>query len=184
MLFRRSAVESVGGFEDAFRDQYDDMVLNQKILLRYPALVADGCSAWYRQHPHNSCAVALRTGFLSYDGPSPARGEYLFWLQRHLTSEGLVDTEVWGTLQEQLWPYRHPHLFRLSKRARQVKKVTRSVARRMLPPFVRDRLRARGKRPVKARNATHPKSKWSDSTRPEPGDAKGRHSPVPSHCGR
>ncbi len=43
MLFRRDAIESVGGFEDVFRDQYDDMILNQKILLRYPVFVADGC---------------------------------------------------------------------------------------------------------------------------------------------
>lgn len=147
MLFRRNAVETVGGYEDAFRDQYDDMVLNQKILLRYPVLVAEGCWARYRQHPDNSCAVALRNGFLSYDGPSPARGEYLIWLESHLKSAGLAGTEVWRTLQEQLWPYRHPRLFRLSKRARQVKKVTRSVARRMLPPSVRNRLHALGQTP-------------------------------------
>jgi glycosyltransferase involved in cell wall biosynthesis len=142
MVLRRSAMESVGGYEDVFRDQYDDMVLNQKILLRYPALVTDGCWAWYRQHSDNSCAVALRSGVLSYDGPSPARADYLFWLESHLKSTGLVGTEVWSTLQEQLWPYRHPHLFHLSKRVRRAKTVTRSVAGRVLPPAVRDRLRA------------------------------------------
>lgn len=130
MLFRRDAIEAVGGFEDVFRDQYDDMVLNQKILLRYPVFVADGCWGWYRQHSDNSCTIALRTGLLSYDGPNPARGEYLFWLDSHLKSAGLVWTEVWTSLQVQLWPYRHPHLFQLSKKARRVKAAVRNVARR------------------------------------------------------
>jgi glycosyltransferase involved in cell wall biosynthesis len=147
MLFRRDAVETVGGFEDSFRDQYDDMVLNQKLLLRYPAFVADGCWGWYRQHSDNSCAVALRTGLLSYDGPSPARGEYLFWLESYLKRTGLAGAEVWTTLQEQLWPYRHPHLFRFSKRAERAKTVARGVARRMLPLSVRNRLRPFGENP-------------------------------------
>jgi glycosyltransferase involved in cell wall biosynthesis len=129
MLFRRDAIETVGGFEDAFRDQYDDMVLNQKILLRYPVFVTDGSWGWYRQHSDNSCAIALRTGLLRYDGPSPARGEYLFWLDGHLKDAGFVGTEVWTTLQEQLWPYRHPRLFQLSKKARRVKAAIRNVVR-------------------------------------------------------
>jgi glycosyltransferase involved in cell wall biosynthesis len=129
MLFRRDCIEAVGGFEDAFRDQYDDMVLNQKILLRYPVFVADGCWGWYRQHSDNSCTIALRNGLLSYDGPSPARGEYLFWLDRHLKRVGFTGTEVWTTLQVQLWPYRHPHLFQLSKKARRVEAALRNVVR-------------------------------------------------------
>jgi glycosyltransferase involved in cell wall biosynthesis len=147
MLFRRDAVEMVGGFENAFRIHYDDMVLNQKILLRYPVFVTDGCWDRYRQHPDNSCAVGLREGLLTYDGPSPARGEYLFWLKSYLKSSGLAGTEVWMTLQEQLWPYRHPHLFRFSKRAERAKTVTRGIARRILPPSVRNRLRAYGENP-------------------------------------
>ena len=147
MLLRREAVETVGGFEDNFRDQYDDMVLNQKILLRYPVFVADGCWGWYRQHPDNSCAVALRTGLLSYDGPSPARGEYLIWLESYLKSTGLAGTEVWRTLQEELWPYRHPHLFRLSKRAQRAKTASRGIARRILPTPVRNHLRAFAEKP-------------------------------------
>jgi glycosyltransferase involved in cell wall biosynthesis len=146
MLFRRDAIETVGGFEDAFRDQYDDMVLNQKLLLRYPAFVADGCWGWYRQHSDNSCAVALRTGLLSYDGPSPARGEYLLWLEGYLKSTGSAGTEVWATLQEELWPYRHPHLFQFSKRAERAKTVTRVIARRMLPPSIRNHLRTLGEK--------------------------------------
>jgi glycosyltransferase involved in cell wall biosynthesis/peptidoglycan/xylan/chitin deacetylase (PgdA/CDA1 family) len=137
MLLRREAIETVGGFEDEFRDQYDDMVLNQKILLRYPVLVVAGCWDRYRQHPDNSCAVALRAGLLSYDGPSPARGEYLFWLERYLKITGMAGTEVWTTLQEQLWPYRHPHLFQFSKRAERAKTATRGIAGRILPPKVR-----------------------------------------------
>ena len=147
MLLRRDAVETVGGFEDAFRDQYDDMVLNQKLLLRYPVFVADGCWAWYRQHPDGSCAVALRTGLLSYDGPSPARGEYLTWLESYLRSTGLVGTEVWKTMQEELWPYRHPHLFRFSKGAQRAKTASRDLARRILPSSVRNHLRAFAERP-------------------------------------
>jgi len=147
MLFRRDAVETVGGFEDAFRVHYDDMVLNQKILVRYPVFVADGCWDRYRQHSENSCAVGLRTGELNYDGPSPARGGYLFWLENYLKSTGLAGTEVWTTLQEQLWPYRHPHLFQFSKRAERAKTATRGIARRILPPSVRNRLRAFAEKP-------------------------------------
>jgi glycosyltransferase involved in cell wall biosynthesis len=147
VLVRREIIDRVGGFEESFRKRRDDMAFNAKVYLEAPVLVADGCWDRYRQHPGSSRAVSIAAG--QYDS---YRAAYLNWLSGYLSKKGFKDTEVWRVLQKELWPYRHPSLHRLSKRAQQFVRnmiwLSIRIARRTLPVPVYRWLRA--KKTIKA----------------------------------
>lgn len=114
VLIRRSAYDKVGGFEEDFRDQFEDMIFYAKLLLEYPVYVADGCWDRYRQHPDNNCAEAVRTGFYHPTRPNPARRAYLAWVADYLAKKGLAGEPIGKLVRAQRWPYRHPFLHGLS----------------------------------------------------------------------
>jgi glycosyltransferase involved in cell wall biosynthesis len=102
LLVVREVIEALGGFEEDFRDQYEDQVFYAKICLNVPVYVAGDCWDRYRQHPDSSCSVAMKTG-KNYR----ARLRYLKWLARYMRERELEDTEVWKALQKQLGSYRY-----------------------------------------------------------------------------
>ena len=53
-MMRRDAMIEVGGFDDRFRDMFEDQLFFAKMLLRYPVHVSSECWAKYRQHPDAS----------------------------------------------------------------------------------------------------------------------------------
>jgi glycosyltransferase involved in cell wall biosynthesis len=132
ILVRREVIESVGGFEEAFRDLYDDQVFYAKVSLASSFFVSGGCWDRYRQHPDSCCAVAKRTG-----QERSARLAFLTWLEEYLRQQECKDAEVWRALCEELWPYRHPILSSLSGYAHRpvsgLKGFVKHVTRRMLP---------------------------------------------------
>jgi glycosyltransferase involved in cell wall biosynthesis/peptidoglycan/xylan/chitin deacetylase (PgdA/CDA1 family) len=107
-IVRRAALDAVGGWEDAFVDQYDDFVLWSKLLSRYPVRILDETLSLYRKHADSSCAVATREGEWSAVDLSASRYRYLAWMERHLTRERLGDEATWAALEAALAPYRHP----------------------------------------------------------------------------
>jgi hypothetical protein len=115
LLVRRAALERIGGFEDSFPGLYEDQVFYAKLLLREPVLVAPECWDRYRQHPDSICAAADRAG-----GSGTARLAYLNWLAEYLRRTGVSDPDVWTALDSALWPYRHPAMADLLRRARRV----------------------------------------------------------------
>jgi hypothetical protein len=66
-------------------------------------------------------------------------------LEGYLADQGAAHGEVWRILQEELWPYRHPGLYRFAKSARKLsleaKELFRALARRVLPAAARQWLR-------------------------------------------
>ena len=109
VLVRRAIVEAVGGYEAAFRGLYEDQAFHAKLCLQWPAYVSSHCGYRYRQHPEACCAVAHRTG-----QTRSARQIYLNWLEGYLKQHSIHQPQVWHLVQHQLWPYRHPLLFRIS----------------------------------------------------------------------
>jgi glycosyltransferase involved in cell wall biosynthesis len=133
IVVRREAIDAVGGFEEEFRGTYEDMAFHSKIFLRFPVLVSDSCWDLYRQHPDSSWADAIRTRQYVPYGLSPVRRRFLEWLSHHLTREGKVDPDLDIALQGQMWPYRHPVLFRAARALRRSKKVIASLMNRGIP---------------------------------------------------
>jgi glycosyltransferase involved in cell wall biosynthesis len=128
VLVRRKAIERIGAFEESFRGMFEDQVFFYKVCLSAPVFVESGCWSRYRQHPHSHARVMYRAG--QYDrkeGPNPASRVFLSWLKEYLTEQRVLDAELWNALERQLWPYRHPFLYRLSSLMRQVKQIERKL---------------------------------------------------------
>ena len=136
ILVRRAVVDQIGGFEEAFRGIFEDLVFCTKLCLEAPILIVDECWYRWRQHPESCCALVERQG----QYPS-AWLMLLSWLEGYLSEKKVTDREVWRVLQEKLWPYRHPTLYHLLSRTRrrvqQMQSLLRLIARRTLPPAAR-----------------------------------------------
>jgi glycosyltransferase involved in cell wall biosynthesis len=97
MLLRRALVEQVGGFEESFRDLYEDQVFAAKICRSTPIYVSARCWYRYRQHPSSCCLVAQRDGRLD-----ASRAPFLRWLIDYLDREGLRGSDAWQVARAQL----------------------------------------------------------------------------------
>lgn len=113
ILVRREAIERVGGFENAFRGEYEDQVFCAKMCLHAPIFVSGRCWYRYRQHPDSSVAVGRQSGQTHL-----ARLAFLNWLERYLREQGVKDTAVWQTVRHELRRSRYPRLFHLARRGR------------------------------------------------------------------
>lgn len=133
ILVRGEIIERIGGFEDAFGSMCtEDLVFAARVCLAAPVFVADECWLKYRQHPNSRCSVELKTG-----QSSDAILAFLNWLEDHLLSCQIKDTEVWAALRRRLWPVRHRILYRLSRfvqhPGRYTKKLLQIIVRQPLP---------------------------------------------------
>jgi len=113
VLIRRDVFEDIGNFTETFAGGYEDMVFHSKVFLQSPVFVASECWDLYRQHPASYWAVARRTGQHHLYEPNPLYRTFLKWLEEYVSKKGAKDTKLWKVLQKELWPYRHPKLYRL-----------------------------------------------------------------------
>jgi glycosyltransferase involved in cell wall biosynthesis len=90
MLLRRALIEQVGGYEDSFRDLYEDQVFAAKICRTTPVYISGRCWYRYRQHPKACCQTAQREGRLD-----SSREPFLHWLLAYLEQEGLAGGDAW-----------------------------------------------------------------------------------------
>ena len=95
-LMRREILQSVGGFEEEFRGQYEDQALFVKVGFQAPVLVVDECWSRYRQHQDSSWALAGVTG-----QHNSARLYFLNWLADYSFRHEARSTEVWEYIQEE-----------------------------------------------------------------------------------
>jgi glycosyltransferase involved in cell wall biosynthesis len=118
ILVRREVVEAIDGYETSFRGMYEDQAFHAKLCLNSFAYVSSECWYWYRQHPEACTATAHKIR----RGHAIARKTFLYWLEHYLSQQGCQHRELWQVLQKELWPYRHPFLFRISNRVQAVLK--------------------------------------------------------------
>jgi glycosyltransferase involved in cell wall biosynthesis len=109
MLLRRALVEQVGGYEESFRDLYEDQVFAAKICRTTPVYISGRCWYRYRQHPNSCCLTAQRDGRLD-----AAREPFLRWLIAYLEQEGLARSDAWRVARVQLGLDRPTRLARLA----------------------------------------------------------------------
>jgi glycosyltransferase involved in cell wall biosynthesis len=112
VLARREIVERVGGFEDAFRGEYEDQVFCAKICVNAPVFASGRNWYRYRQHPESCVLRGQRTG-----ETHAARLRFLNWLATYLSGQSVRGRGVWRALELELWRFRHPRAFRLLRRA-------------------------------------------------------------------
>jgi glycosyltransferase involved in cell wall biosynthesis len=105
-VFRKDAVEAVGGFDASFPGLYDDQVLFSKVGLRYPVVPLARLTTYYRQHGDSICARTDR------DAEREARGRFLTWLSQDLAEVPVIDRHVATVLKAESWKHGHPWLAR------------------------------------------------------------------------
>ena len=127
VLVRRELLEHTGGFEKNFRGLHEDQAFCAKICLETPVFASSECWHPYRQHPGSASAVAYRT-----NQHRPARLFFLHWLESYLSKHGIEDTEVWRTLEKELWQCQHPFLYRMKERTQQLARVINARAREVI----------------------------------------------------
>jgi glycosyltransferase involved in cell wall biosynthesis len=118
LLVRREVVEQIGGYETSFKGMYEDQAFHAKLCLQSQSFVTQQCWYWYRQHP--SACTALTHQAKQW---RTARYTFLNWLEGYLIEQGFQNTEIWEVLQQEIWPFRHPILFRVSYRVRSLMKT-------------------------------------------------------------
>ncbi|MER9057696.1 glycosyltransferase [Mesorhizobium sp. M0213] len=104
VLLRRSAISTVGGFEERF-DLYEDQALWAKLFLRLPVFVTPVTLARYRQYSGSTSAAAAERGVYDGMGKHPARAAFLDWVAQHLQESGLRGFHVRWTLRLARAPY-------------------------------------------------------------------------------
>lgn len=125
-LIRKSVLERVGGFEDEFKDLFEDQVLFYKLALTEPIFVQSGCWDRYRQHPDSTVHRMEASGHYSDDYPSIKKYKFLIWLRDYITATHIQDEEIYSLVESLLRPYRHPML---AARVTQLRARTTQVRR-------------------------------------------------------
>ena len=140
VLARRAVLLEVGGFEEDFRDMFEDQVCFYKICLRYPVFVESGSWDRYRQHGGATSVRARRSGY-HWRRANPRHRAFMTWLERYVAEKGIKDPRVRRLVRRRAWPYRHPVLYGLAVlgyNARAVVRRTRKAlgmgARRVRTP--------------------------------------------------
>jgi glycosyltransferase involved in cell wall biosynthesis len=139
-LFRRDVLEAVGGWHDAFRGMFEDIVILTKVGLRAPIYVAGEQWIRYRQHPGSCVTRAEALGAIP-----AARMKVLHWMEEYLRDQAVTDNRVWRAMRRELRPHRHPRAHRILSRAQRL--IWRAqgafwwLAGRLLPAPAYDRVR-------------------------------------------
>ena len=131
-LWRRRAILHTGGFEDSFRDYYEDLVLLTKVHLEAPVYLGGECLSKYRQHEESSCALLENAG-----KDHGAKLQFYHWLEDYLIKKKIHKKAIWEILHMRLFPYRRPVLHRLIRFIQLVKTLLKTLlagfARKFLP---------------------------------------------------
>jgi glycosyltransferase involved in cell wall biosynthesis len=124
IVVRRTALETIGMFEESFTHIFTDQALYAKLFLAKTVYVTDGCWEWYRQHEASSYMTVKRR-----DQRHVARLHFLRWLEDYLRDRGASDPELRSAVRRAIRASRYPRLVEALGRARSVAgRVRRSLA--------------------------------------------------------
>ncbi|MDT8067547.1 MAG: glycosyltransferase family 2 protein [Terriglobia bacterium] len=126
LLIRRTALDSVGGFEECFDDRaptHEDIALLSKIFLNFPVYVSSECWDLYRRHDQSIWSRAMKDG-----SDERSRRFFFEWMRTYLQQHRVTEPEIWRLLDKQTWRYRHPAVYRI---ARAIRTTLRPLKRRL-----------------------------------------------------
>jgi glycosyltransferase involved in cell wall biosynthesis len=133
LTIRRSIIASIGGFEDSFRDMYEDQVMLVKLYLHAPVILLDECLARYRQHPRSTLHQFEARGEYTPGRPHASRKHFMEWVASYLQARNVSDPMIWADIGQELWPYRHPLLWSVRKAPSRALSLARQCGERVLP---------------------------------------------------
>jgi glycosyltransferase involved in cell wall biosynthesis len=158
MLIRKHVIMALGGFEERFRNLYEDQVFCAKVCLNFPVYVASQCWYLYRQHNTSSCSIAAKAR-----QERIARKQFLIWLKEYLYAYSDYKTGSVAALRRELYKQliyaSNPVFYALSR----PKQLCFNISRRILPASIRDWLWIAGQ-PLYQLVRTKPKKKYREET--------------------
>lgn len=127
-LIKRQVIEEVGFFDREVSFLNEDGPFFARIYLKVPVFMESGCWDRYRQHSHSTTAIARDKGEW-FDGgtPQPVHLAEMTLLEKYLKQEGVTDPEIWQAINQQLFPYRHPYLYKARQTWQQIKNRVRQI---------------------------------------------------------
>lgn len=125
LLFRRSTLLQVGGFDERVPGVCEDLAFLAKMFLNAPVYVSDDCWDRYRLHPDSMWAKAQANG-----EEENSKASYFKWLGEYLYDTGVEDKEVWRLYKLNSWKYRHKFLAGCVSRVRHLAHPLKSIASR------------------------------------------------------
>ena len=140
-ILRRDVFDIIGGFDENYRDNFQDQAFFIKVELHFPVFIADNWWAQYRKHQASSymkfATAARQNPGLHYS----KRLKFLKWVKTYLTSQGYQTPEVWQCLRKKqklnnkkLWLNRLP----IHKLWIQILDIVMNLGRQALPNTWRD----------------------------------------------
>lgn len=126
LFFRRSASESVGGFEEEFHGPYEDQPFLAKMYLNFPVYFSSKIWIDYRQHDESCMAQTRRAG--KYN---EVRQYYLGWFGSYLKDQQVFESSgVRAALARAEDAYRRPFVTWWRRKPRQLRNLaTRTFGR-------------------------------------------------------
>jgi hypothetical protein len=88
---------------------YEDQVFLAKVCVSRTVVIVDEVTASYRQHPASMCA-----GIAQPDARA-ARCRFLVWLDTHIQTAGIEQSELRTRIRKELWKVRNPRLARADR---------------------------------------------------------------------
>jgi glycosyltransferase involved in cell wall biosynthesis len=140
MIIRRQVYEQLGGFEEQFKDANEDMVFHSKLFLKYPVYVSSQCWDRYRIHIDSFWRTAWQEG-RGRQTVQSGRYNLLIWLEKYLAKQSIDNPQtrqlINKTLEQALFPFRHPILHRLQRYSNRLLKILIKPLNRIFNSFTR-----------------------------------------------
>jgi glycosyltransferase involved in cell wall biosynthesis len=114
VVVRADVVDRVRGWEEKFR-VYEDQVFLVKVYLNTKVYISSQCCDRYRQRSNSN--MTLELSGRQYD---IARRKFLEWFDAYLLERNLNQGDVWRLLQQELFQYRRPLLYRMTRAGRRI----------------------------------------------------------------
>ncbi|MDP9291163.1 MAG: glycosyltransferase [Verrucomicrobiota bacterium] len=125
ILWRRSFIEHIGGYEEQFTGLFEDQAFHAKALIEATVFVSAESWYRYRKHPASWCATAVGNNEFH-----PQRFEFLKWLDRYFREHRVNHPSLRAQVNRQLRRYLHPTLYSLGNRSSgRLRRVFRPIIR-------------------------------------------------------
>lgn len=118
VLVRRESMEEIGWFEDHFQGMLEDQVFFYKLCLKRTVFIEGNTWDHYRQHSDSHYYVSLNQRSYDPRRPNPAHRKFYLWLESYLREQKVDNPALWAAMNEKLFPYRHPVLYKIFSAAR------------------------------------------------------------------